>query len=393
MPTASISTIIGASIAIVASILNAVGYTLQKQGHNKLKAANRSNRSLGLKQKKILQEKTWCVGFSIFLLGGIANAMALYYAPQSLVLPLSAVTLVVNTILATRILGEPFDKSSYIGIALVIIGSTMAVVFGPRTGGEHNNIDQLKLRWSNSGFMLFFVVLSGVTVIDYIGIKYYERKNDLDETVEKKEVKYGRTFLLLSYGFMNGYFGSNAFLFLKAFTEFIGSSFSSMHDAEMALKSWYSYFIFFIVIVSNLLYIMWQQRGLSYFPSVYVIPINQVALIVIGTVLGGVYFDEFISFSALYATLFVIAILLTSLGVIVLAAGHTMFKEMGIATPLSVATSEEIVNASLSSAMTNGDGSSGQLRDETGELEPALSERGVSVSDYHTTNDYLYIYA
>ena len=91
--TATASTIIGACIAIVASILNAVGYTIQKSGHNKLNSYNRNNHH----QKKLWQEKTWCIGFAIFIAGGLANAIALYFAPQSLVLPLSAVTLVANT--------------------------------------------------------------------------------------------------------------------------------------------------------------------------------------------------------------------------------------------------------------------------------------------------------
>ena len=91
--SATASTIIGACIAIAASILNAVGYTLQKDGHNKLKSYNRNNNH----QKKLFKEKTWCIGFWIFILGGLANAIALYFAPQSLVLPLSAVTLVANT--------------------------------------------------------------------------------------------------------------------------------------------------------------------------------------------------------------------------------------------------------------------------------------------------------
>ena len=93
--SASSSTITGAFIAIGAAILNAIGYTLQKKGHNKVNSFNRS--STGCKQKKIIQDKTWCIGMFIFIIGGLANALALYFAPQSVVLPLSAVTLVANT--------------------------------------------------------------------------------------------------------------------------------------------------------------------------------------------------------------------------------------------------------------------------------------------------------
>ena len=141
--------------------------------------------------------------------------------------------------LATRILGEPFKKKNYLGIVLVIIGSTLAVVFGPRTGGESINIEFLMAQWQRSGFMVFFVSLSGITILDFFGIKYYEKLNEMDQSVDPKQIKHGKTFLLLSYGFMNGYFGSNAFLFLKAFTEFLGASFKSINDATAALVSWY----------------------------------------------------------------------------------------------------------------------------------------------------------
>ena len=88
----------------------------------------------------------------------------------------------------------------------------------------------------------------------------------------------------------------------------------------------YSYFIVVAVITFNVTFMVWQQRGLSYFPSVYVIPINQVTLIIMGTILGGVYFDEFVGMSQLYAAMFIVSLLLTSMGVILLAAGNKMFN-------------------------------------------------------------------
>eukprot|EP01083_Nonionella_stella_P067204 177598_1 len=326
MLTASQSTTIGVCIAIAASILNAIGYTTMKQGHNKLKQCNR----VSPRTKSILSEKTWLIGFGIFIMGGISNAIALYFAPQSIVLPLSAVTLVANTILATQILGEAFEKTSYLGVCIVIIGSTLTVIFGPRTGGENINIAMLKQRWGDLVFLIFYLCLFALTILDFIGIKHYETLNQLDQSVQQKEIKHGRTCLLLSYGFMTGYFGSNAFLFLKSFTEFLGASLSSLEDAQAARISWYSYFILFCLIVSNVLYIVWEQIGLSYFPAVYVIPINQVTLMIMGSVLGGLYFDEFSDFSAVNGALFLFSILATSFGVVVLAAGHKMFGDIDI---------------------------------------------------------------
>ena len=95
MSDAQTQTTIGAFIAIAASIFNAVGYTVQKKGHNKLKEYNKDLPDK--EKKKLIKEKTWATGFSIYLIGGLLNAVSLFYAPQSLVLPLSAITLVANT--------------------------------------------------------------------------------------------------------------------------------------------------------------------------------------------------------------------------------------------------------------------------------------------------------
>ena len=87
-------TAIGAILAIGASIFNAIGYTIQKKGHNILKEYNQKHPSA---QKRLPQEKVWIMGFGVYLIGGLMNAVSLFFAPQSLVLPLSAITLVANT--------------------------------------------------------------------------------------------------------------------------------------------------------------------------------------------------------------------------------------------------------------------------------------------------------
>lgn len=92
---AGLYTTIGAMIAIAASIFNAIGYTVQKKGHIRLKQYNADKSDK--EKKRLIKEKVWATGFAIYLIGGLLNAVSLFYAPQSLVLPLSAITLVANT--------------------------------------------------------------------------------------------------------------------------------------------------------------------------------------------------------------------------------------------------------------------------------------------------------
>merc|ERR1711920_1051063 len=71
------------------------------------------------------------------------------------------------------------------------------------------------------------------------------------------------------------------------------------------------------------------------------IPINQVFLIVIGTILGGVYFREFEGLPVVDSVMFMVAILITSVGVIALAMGHTLFKDIQLELPLKTDDDED----------------------------------------------------
>ncbi|KAI8867989.1 hypothetical protein GQ42DRAFT_164444 [Ramicandelaber brevisporus] len=76
-----------------------------------------------------LKNWTWLVGFVIFILGNIANFTALQFAPQSLVAPLGAVSLVTNVIVAPWLNKERLTRWDFGGIILIIGGCVMAVVF------------------------------------------------------------------------------------------------------------------------------------------------------------------------------------------------------------------------------------------------------------------------
>lgn len=328
---ATTATTIGAMLAIGAALLNAVGYTVQKKGHIRVKEHNKKADEAGSPKKRLIRDKVWAIGFSVYLVGGLLNAVALFFAPQSLVLPLSAITLVANTLLATKVLGEPFFRADIIGIVCVIIGSVLAVWFGPRTAGGDSTMDELKWRWADPTYFLFFVILSAIIVADYL------RKNARDHTVTD-ELKHGASWLLLSYCLLAGYFGSLAFLFLKSFTEFVGNIANDAANAENR-ENWYSYFTLIGVIVTNFLLEFFRQRGLSFFHAVYVVPINQCVLIVLGTVMGGLYFREFEKMSALDGSLFCVAIVMTVMGVFILAfnSGNVSEKsELEIQETLSV---------------------------------------------------------
>ncbi|KAJ2711613.1 hypothetical protein H4R19_003168, partial [Coemansia spiralis] len=80
-------------------------------------------------QNTPLGSSVWVLGLVIFVLGNVVDFIALQFAPQSLVAPLGAVALVTNVIVAPLLNNEKIGLFDLGGIALIIAGCVIVVVF------------------------------------------------------------------------------------------------------------------------------------------------------------------------------------------------------------------------------------------------------------------------
>ena len=70
------------------------------------------------------------VGLAFLVLGTIPAAFVFGLAPQSTLAPLGSVTMILNTIFSWRFLGESFTRVDGVSLALMAVGTTVAVLFG-----------------------------------------------------------------------------------------------------------------------------------------------------------------------------------------------------------------------------------------------------------------------
>ena len=104
----TIITIAAVSVSLLGNTINAIGYIIEKKAHINLQAKNRLLPAS--KQKSYATDCLWLSGFITFALGSLLHAGALAFGPQSLLTPVTSVTLVVNTFLAHKYLNEPLRK-------------------------------------------------------------------------------------------------------------------------------------------------------------------------------------------------------------------------------------------------------------------------------------------
>ena len=72
----------------------------------------------------------WRVGLFLVFFGSLADFAALSFGPQSLISPLGSLTLVSNVIFAPLLLRETIGRWDVVATALIVFGSSIAVVFG-----------------------------------------------------------------------------------------------------------------------------------------------------------------------------------------------------------------------------------------------------------------------
>ena len=129
-----------------------------------------------------------------------------------------------------------------------------------------------------------------------------------------------KKYYMISVIYLAAYFGSVGFLMLKQFLIIL-----NIFGFPEFLKQWSMYLMLSLFLLfGNILLEYFRQRSLKLFNSLYVIPIFQVKLIVIGTIFGGLYFNEFISVTTTQLTIFFISVGITACGVFILTFANRL---------------------------------------------------------------------
>jgi len=341
-------TIAGVILALIGNGLQGFGFVMQKLGHNKLKEYNDKNLS---KPKGYLTSCYWIFGFITVLAGSATNALALKYAAQSLVLPLSVTTLLVNTILAIIILKEPWNIFDVVGIIVIIVGTVLSVIFGPTATENSWIINTFYERYLDIVFIAVMISFSVIAMFCYIYCKIIMflnskrvpvqdmiKSKSLTEdqpqgTIKRSGGRSGKEIKAFRYSpekskrflicivFVTSYFGSTNQLFLKTVLEII----------TVGGNKFFIYALFyiniFLFVITTILLEYFRQLSLKLFNSLYVVPIFQVLLIVVGSVMGGIYFNEFSSMTTKKIIGFCVGICAVILGVIVLTVSNYLNKK------------------------------------------------------------------
>ncbi|KAF9529389.1 hypothetical protein CPB83DRAFT_852583 [Crepidotus variabilis] len=149
--------IIGLSIVLLASILNAAGLNLTKLDHVRTSAIPKAAR------RRDWMRPLWLLGMILYILSQlIGSTLALEYMRAEYVAPLGSTSLVFNFLFARFLVGTPVTKTDIYGTIVVVLGVIGIVAFGSINSGlaAETDVTHLTALWRRAGWLGYFFAMS-----------------------------------------------------------------------------------------------------------------------------------------------------------------------------------------------------------------------------------------
>lgn len=293
--------IAGFTISFVFSILNSVGINLQKY------SLRRDSLFPAKQRRKSCLQPIWVLGFILIFLGSIMDFVAFGLAPQTLLAPLAALSLVWNLLIAPVVHNETITRENLVATGVIIGGVTITVVFAGRSTPTYDLDDLLQMYMTQ--LMRVYILCVGSFLVILFGVKGYIESTGIGEK--------GMCHIVC-YGGIAGTLGGQSVLLAKSTVELVKTAIWGEGLDSDAFHHFQTYVIIIGMATCLLFQITTLNGGLKRFDALVIIPVYQ-SFWILTSVLGGImYFEEYRNMSRLHMTMFTIGGGVTIFGIMCL---------------------------------------------------------------------------
>lgn len=287
---------VGVILGILASLITCLGLNLQK-----LSLCDKANEKV-----PSWKQPRWIAGFACVLVGSILDFVAFGLAPQSLLAPLAALSLIWNLFLASSLLNEKYTLNDVVATVLILIGTGFTIIFASHVEKGYS-LEQLKSLYAKDRMLIYGIIVPSMLLFHYYLIHSVSKSPIITSNYRNKSGMVG-------YAGFAGIAGGQSVLFAKSTIELI-------KDASHGNRVFYdpvTYLIILMMIGSLLIQISFLNGGLKGYDALKVIPVYQ-SYWILSSVLGGlVYFGEYEDLNATQLFWFFLGLITTFVGLAVL---------------------------------------------------------------------------
>jgi len=241
----------------------------------------------------------WIAGFGMFILGTAMSFGAFKFAAQSLLSGLGSVQFLSQVFFSRFILHERIERYAYFGVALIISGCTMLVIFGAHDTKNYRP-EELAALYGRSEYVCYMLGAGAIACtvsLMYSSIRQkIARKRGLTQFDITAASVRERQMLAALFSINSALFGSQAVVLAKALSMLL---IQALHPNPLYSNPFLSYQTYFIMLGFAAAATFWVTRltaGLRLFDAVYLVPMMQICWILFSTLAGGIYYEEFIGF-------------------------------------------------------------------------------------------------
>ncbi|KAI9922271.1 hypothetical protein PsorP6_002622 [Peronosclerospora sorghi] len=288
----------GFLISLVFSVLNSVGINLQKlsMAHNGSAEVKRTP----------FKQPLWVLGFGLICLGSLLDFVAFGMAPQTLLAPLAALSLVWNMFIAPIFHKEKVTRQNLVATAIIFMGVTLTVIFAGHSTPSYELEDLIRLYQQHAMYAYIALIVCFLGVL-FTFCRYIERTNNFENGI----------FHIICYCGIAGTFGGQSVLLAKSTVELLKSAIWGKSGLYM-----FTQITSFLIVAGMGACLVFQMHflngGLARFDALVVIPVYQ-SFWIFTSVLGGImYFEEYVNMTRTQMFMFTIGGCITILGIIVL---------------------------------------------------------------------------
>lgn len=281
--------VIGATLSILGSVASNLGVNIQK--YSFIRQSQREPHQRTTHWKDVY----WLSGLGLVIFGSLGDFAALSMVAQSIVAPLASTTLVTNVMFAHFWLHERVGRRELIGTFLIILGSTLAVVFGDHDQRSYTNRELVNL--IGGAWFLVYAIL--VVVLCALGLMLHKKitpiKKNLvdairryelaveaqdaqgadweDEVIARLEGEYKKWEKIHPFALcaLSGAFGAQSVLFGKCFAELLSTSISGNNQ----MVNFFPYVALICMGVTVASQLHFLAIALNYFDALYAVPVFQ----------------------------------------------------------------------------------------------------------------------
>jgi len=303
---------VGVLLSLLGTLFSTAGYMLQRWSHQR-------NDSLPL-DKQLPPFRQWpnvlgvcCLGFE-----ALFEALSLNFAAESLIASLGSIAVVLNLILAPRLLGEKMQPGDLVITALVIVGTSLCVLFSSHSETEYTWND-LYGKFFQYQFVLYFLMLMLVSIMllaiasrKHLVCKPMMRNLSQNAYIWTPEfsVRAQRvalpTIAAICAGFMS--------MLGKATVELITDTL----EGDNEFKHFGSWLIPLAAVGFLFFQIRFLNESLRIYSALSIVPFYETMNSIFGILNGAVYYRDFDQFSTSQAIFFPLGILINAAALIML---------------------------------------------------------------------------